>query len=109
MNGLLGKIAVGLLCPVPLAGIAFVITKLLPQVSAGEISWFSVVIAAALLALFSLGLMIGLVIHAARNPDLGTAGRISWIVALFLLLPISSLAYWGYAWLRVGKARVSSS
>ncbi len=109
MNGTLGKISVGLISLVPLAGFVFAVMNIAPRVNSGEISWFAMLAVAFPLLLVCLGLMVGLIVHVMRNPALGTTGRVARAVSLVFLVPLAAPVYWCFAALTGGERQAAVS
>jgi hypothetical protein len=59
------------------------------------------------IALFELTVAVGFIIHAAREPRLGTGARIAWIFSFVLLAYFSLPLYWLLYILRDGSPRVA--
>lgn len=105
MNAPAKTLAVGLLTLVPLAGLIGITTYVLPLVSNGTISWFSMLAAGGALVVASLVLLIVLLVDIARRPGIGTSTRLGWMAALLVLLPLAAPAYWAFASVRGGGSR----
>ena len=96
MDRLFFKVGVGLLSLVPASTFAYLILVQQPRFLVGEIGMRELFLVPALAAPVWIGLMIGLMIHASRQPALDLPARIVWMVSLFLFLPLSGPLYWAY-------------